>query len=287
MWVLTIGNFSKESEEEITEFKDNREFLIYSNLRRLDSVSIPIRSVTIQGHIINIEESSINRIDFVDKEIIRHFLKIGLLDHIPNDMELRNIILAEYCGSYGKTFPNIDIKNPLDINIDVHENNIEELIMHKLNVKVGEYEKGNKYKYLNKNSEEEYFYLNAVTKEDIWKDEIDIFERIENNKHLSEEDKIQLIKDYKRSLEDTCPKGKLMLTLQYETLDNVQLRFLTKEYLEESLEFNESCSCFMIGSSSEKGKNGNIARYEYLMPVDEKFNEEIEIELFSKYIHRE
>lgn len=284
LWTLTISDFNEESEIVINEFKNNREFLIYNNLRSLDSVSVPIRNIILQGHTINIECSSINRIDFVDKSIIKHFLDIGLLDDIPDAMESINILLTAYHQEYGGIFPYINADKPLDINIDVDIHNYEELILHKTKMKIGQYEKGTKIRYLNNNGEEEYFFVNAITKEDMWEDAVALFNRINNNENLSDDDKIQLIEDYKRTLENTCPKGKVMLTLEYETPDNIQLRFLTKEYLEKPVEFNESFSSFMVGPSSEKGQNGNISSYEYLIAVDENFNDEIELELFSKYV---
>lgn len=284
LWTLIIGDFKEEAEGRINEFKNNREFLIHNNLRSLDSVHVPITSIEIQGHKINIDGSSASRIDFVDKEVIKHFLNLGLLDMVTEDTETRNIIIISYDAEFGQLFPIVNIDKPLEINMDVDRSCYEELIGYKFKAKVGECEKGKTIKYINKYGEEEYFYINSVTKIDLWEQALEGFERIKNNENLSNDDKNQIIEDYKRTLQETCPKGKLMLTIEYETPDNSQLHFLTKEYLEKPVEFSSKFTGFMTAPSNESGKNGNIARYEYLIPIDNDYNEEVEIELFSKYI---
>ena len=71
--------------------------------------------------------------------------------------------------------------------------------------------------------------------------------------------------------------------MSYETEDGTQLNFLTKEYL-ESVSYVSSNSYMFLAGDNEEGVNGYAKYLEYLKPVEKDFNEEIEIELFSKYV---
>lgn len=66
----------------------------------------------------------------------------------------------------------------------------------------------------------------------------------------------------------------------YETLDDVQLKFNMSDYLQEKPVVNNSG----VAKYKEIGINGYKRRECVLQTIDKDFTGELELELFSKYI---
>lgn len=90
---------------------------------------------------------------------------------------------------------------------------------------------------------------------------------------------------FMEALENICPRDKNLAVIKYETVDNIQLNFYIKDYLEAAPICSNS-TIGIIGSSNKKeiGINGYKLRECVLQPIDKDFSGEMEIELFSQFL---
>ena len=95
-------------------------------------------------------------------------------------------------------------------------------------------------------------------------------------------------------LERVCPRDKNLAVIKYETVDDTQLNFYLKDYLDEepiiyrndNSTIGGASSVGIIWGSNEKGIgiNGYKLRECVLQPIDKNFSGELELELFSRYL---
>lgn len=88
---------------------------------------------------------------------------------------------------------------------------------------------------------------------------------------------------YMESFQEICPKDMNLAIVEYETQDDIQLNFYTKEYLDKKPVYKNSASTVIFKSDKELGINGLRSRGCMLKPVKKDFYDSIDCELFSWY----
>ena len=262
----------------------NREELI----NNITSNNISISEMIIQGQTVTFESScsgSIEDINEYENMMIRHFIEEGLISDEWDYVDTRNIIVARYEQKEDEYFPQINYNEDINIILKVDKEFKEVLVQHPFNVKIGKLDKDTKIYYFDEyTKEDKFFYLNEIRKYDIWED---ISENLDKTiKHLEESQREEIKKDYINGVESICPKGMYLAIISYETEDDMQLRFFTKEYLELKPKYDTYSSAvyFTFAFDDEESINGYKNRIEHLKPIEKNFDDELEIELFSKYI---
>lgn len=266
------------------DFKTNREEM----LRRIEANRINkyfhIKQMEIQGQTVSFDSSSYVPLhDYNNKELmqLQHFTEKGL---IPSELEkapLRSLVMGSYVQVKDEAAPIIDDTKELSLKLHTSRDSKEILIQCPITVKLGKQEKGTKVKYYDSSlGQEQYFYIDELYSFDPYEDIIQKTERIEDIKMRED-----ILRRHIEALESMCPKSKNLAVIKYESIDNIQLNFMMKNYLDtEPIRRNSATSVGFIGSSKEVGINGNKVRECVLQPIDKDFNGELEIELFSRYI---
>lgn len=274
-------------EDDETEFLDeetkqitNREELRENIITNDESLNIFIKDMIIQGNLVSFQESSIGPLEYhniEDRLAIKRYIEMGLICDEYDHVDLRNIHFGKLKQSEEEKFPIINKEEKISISITIEEGLKEELIEYPFTVSIGEEEKNNKIYY----NEEEFFYLDEVKKYDIWKE---IYEELDNIiDGLDEEMKQEYKEQYISCTRSQCPEGNDLITISYESENDVQLNFLCKDYLESLPKYSESMEMFM-NFNSEIGINGYVKYTDELRAVPKDFDSVIEIELFSKYV---
>lgn len=286
-----------EPEGELEEFDnyDEEEYMTSTNRNELvqhinssnKSLNIFFKEMTIQGQVVTFQSASTGALEYYDWSemvIIQHFIKEGLIPKEFDNVNLENIILAKFEQNEEETFPQINFNEDIDITLIVDERSEEVLIQHPFTVKLGNLEKDTKIYYdIEDTKKKNYFYLDEISRYDIWKD---VDENLDETLNKIDEDQREEFKnEYLSCTEEQCPKNMDLLTIYYETPDNSQLRFLAKKYLEDEPNYSSSALIMFTSCNDEKGVNGNKKYVDYLIPIEKDFKSHIEIELFSKYVH--
>lgn len=265
-----------EEERRIT----NREELKESIINNDGSLNIFIKEMNMQGNILSFQGGCIGSLEYhniEDRLAIKRYIEMGLISDEYDDVDLRNIYFGKFDQNEEEKFPIINKKENISISLTVDEQLKEELIEYPFTISIGEKEKNNKIYY----NEEEFFYLDEVKKYDIWKE---IYEELDNVVDGLDEDTKQEYKEqYISCTRSQCPEGNDLITISYESENDVQLKFLCKDYLESFPKYSESMAMFM-NFNSEIGVNGHVKYTDELKSVPKDFDSIIEIELFSKYV---
>lgn len=286
LWTMHISN-GKEEDEQRT-FNTNRDELINNIKRRVESELIEISEMIIQGQVVIFQSSyssSIKHLTGMQMIMIQHFIKTGMITDEWDNINVNDIIITIYEQLKEESFPEIQKNEKIEITLKIDEKIKEVLVQYPFIIKLGKLNKNTKINYLEEEFKKEgFFYLNEIEKYDIWKDTL---EKIENNINCIEESERDNFKNNTiESLEKNCPKNMDLLTISYETEDDSQLNFFTKEYLEKEPIYNEEMSMLFLSCGNETGINGYSKRMECLKTIEKDFlgELELEIELFSKYV---
>ena len=120
-----------------------------------------------------------------------------------------------------------------------------------------------------------------MEKYDIWKE---IHEELDNMiDGLDEYMKQEYKEQYILCTRSQCPEGNDLITISYESENDLQLKFLCKDYLESYANYSEDMGMFM-NFNCDIGVNGYVKYTDKLKSVPKDFDSTIAIELFSKYI---
>lgn len=274
-------------EEDETEFLDeeikqvtNREELRENIITNDESLNIFIKDMIIQGNLVSFQGSSIGPLEsycIEDRLAMKRYMEMGLISDEYDCVDLRNIHFGKFEQNEEEKFPTINKEERISIILTVEEQLKEELVEYPFTISIGKEEKNNKVYY----NEEEFFYLDEVKKYDIWKE---IYEELDNIIDGLDEDMKQEYKEqYISCTRSQCPEGNDLITISYESENDVQLKFLCKDYLESFPKYSESMAMFM-NFNSEIGENGHVKYTDELKSVPKDFDSIIEIELFSKYV---
>lgn len=128
------------------------------------------------------------------------------------------------------------------------------------------------------------YYVNALSHYDIWKAAGERFADEEIKKRFTDKQLQALKKDYYSQLAKTCPQGKDLAVIEYETDDNIQLDFYTREYLEARPEDAQgSAILWHIKPDKEQGPHGLKNRISIIKTVEKDFQGNIEAEVFNQW----
>lgn len=275
--------FSNEDEE---PFKSNRDKLLHnletSNINR----NLNIKEIEIQNNTISFGSSTGGGI--YDMNIgammkLQHFVGKGLISEEWDDIELENLYISQYKQREDEKAPIIDMSKDLDITLHISSNTVEIPIQHPFKVEFGKQDVGTRVMYYDEElGKESYFFINEVYSFDVYEDLEDKFKNIEDLNMRKE-----ALSNITEALEKIYPRDKNLAVIKYETIDDVQLKFNMKDYLDaKPIVHNSATSVGLIFGSKdgELGANGYKIRECILQAIDKDFNGELEIELFSRFL---
>lgn len=276
--------------EEKTKYDTNRDKKINGVREEMSShADAYISEIIIQNQKMTFSACSSNSIynkydtNYESYMRVQHFIEKGMITANWDEVDLKNIIIAAYEQEKSEKFPKIDLSKELDITIKVRDTFKEILINKPISIGVGEIEKGKEfYFYDSVEKKNRIFYIDEISHYDIWGDVNNRFEN-EVMKDLPEDQVKYMKEQHMNDLESVCPRGMNLLMIEYESEDDIQLNFYSKEYLDEKLVINNSSSAFTMffGPDKKVGINGLRNRLDMIKPVEKDFNDIIDIELFS------
>lgn len=235
--------------EEWVEYTSNREQMVNGITNRSDEYRIHICEMTIQKQKMTFSSSSAAHIDRVQsKEYakLQHFIEKGITTANWDEVDLAHIVIAGFEQEEKEEFPEIDLSRELDISLKIGKEFSQVLIGDPMTLEFGEVEKGKKfYFYDSIQKKNSTCYIDRMYHYDIWVEANDFFNR-EYIKGTPEEQLKQMKEEYLICLEKTCPEGMNLAMLEYETKDDVQLEFYSKEYLEQKPVTSSSLGGIMI-----------------------------------------
>lgn len=128
------------------------------------------------------------------------------------------------------------------------------------------------------------YYINRLSLYDVWKAAGERFEDEEVKKRFTENQLLDLKREYYSHLKETCPQGMDLAIIEYEAEDDTQLVFYTKEYLEAKPEAAQGHVMLRhIKPDVKQGPHGLENRICILKTVDKNFRGEIEAEVFNQW----
>ncbi|MBU5427486.1 hypothetical protein KQI41_13925 [Tissierella pigra] len=287
LWIIyeekscPINEIDCEYREKI---KTNREEKLHSIEEHSRHKEFYIKQIEIQGQIVNFSSSRNSHINNSNLEEImqlQHFIEKGLIPEEWDDINLENLVIAQYEQMEEEITPSIDKTKELDIKLYINQSFIEKPIQHCFKVDFGKQNIGTKIVYYDKElGRESCFFINEIYSFDIYEDIKEKAEKIEDR-----EIRDKNLNIFMEGLKNVCPRGKNLAVIKYETVDNIQLNFYIKDYLEATPIYSNS-SIGIIGrtNKNEIGINGYRLRECVLQPIDKDFSGELEIELFSQFL---
>ncbi|HOJ10769.1 MAG TPA: hypothetical protein PK733_09275 [Clostridiales bacterium] len=276
---LIEDNFHDEFHK---EFKTNREEMLCRIEVRSRHINFYIKEMEIQGHIVRFSSSRNGPVYESNMEArmqLQHFAEKGLIPSEWDDVRLESLVVAQYEQMEGEVAPYYDNTRKLPVVLHIDRNPREAPIQCPFKVNFGKQDIGTKITYYDPViGRESYFFINEIYSYDAYDDILKKTEQIEDT-----EMRENMIKHHMEAMENLCPKDKNLAVIRYETADNVQLRFMMKDYLEAQPVHHSSATAIgFICRSDEMGINGYKVRECALQPVDKDFNGELELELFSR-----
>jgi hypothetical protein len=272
---------------ERTEYTSNRDEMVNNIIKEISSPTVHISEITIQNQKITIASSRASHISYMNYEgymQLQHFMEMGMDITNWNDVDLDNIFISAYEQNKNEEFPTIDLSKKLDITLKVSSEFKQVLINQPITLRFSEIEKGNKfYFYDSIKTKNCICYIDKIEYYDIWEEANLHFEH-ERMQAFTKEQIKQMKEQYLDGLEEICPKGMNLVVLEYESENNVQLNFYSKEYLDKKPVHKNSSSTMFFKSDNELGTNGFKSRVCMIKPVEKDFNGSIDVELFSWYM---
>lgn len=129
------------------EIKTNREGKLHSLEECSKHKDFYIKQMEIQGQIVNFSSSRSSHINISNLEEImqlQHFTEKGLILEEWNDVNLGDLVIAQYEQMEGEILPSIDKTKELDIKLYIDQSFIEIPIQHPFKVDYGKQDIGTK-----------------------------------------------------------------------------------------------------------------------------------------------
>ncbi len=285
LWVMYHQpHFLTDEPGERREYFTNREEMV-SNICSHHTPHVHFPEIIIQGQRMTFSSSSAYRIRDNNNSAymqLQHFVENGMSVALFDKIDLSDMMIASYEQNEGEAFPQIDLSQELDITLKVARSSKEVLINQPLHLEFGNMEKGQKFSFYDSiNEKDRFFFVDSIEHYDIWQEAEHHFSS-EKMKMFSAQQIEEMKKQYFKCVEKTCPKGMDLAIIKYESEDNIQLNFYSKEFLDERpVHNNSSSSTMFFTSDKEPGINGLKSRICIIKPVPKDFKENMDIELFS------
>ena len=289
MYKLPCYSDERKDKEERREYTSNRDKIINDSNEKMNFPNINISEIIIQKQKMTFSSHTSIRMsnwkDERDKEL-EYFMEKGIIKTNWDEVDFENIIIVEYEQKDSEEFPVIDLSKKLDIILKLRSDSNKVSINQSISMKFSEMGKGNKfYFYDSINIKKHIFYIDKMYHYDVW-EEVNNTLEYELMRVLPKDQIEQMKEEYITVLEKICPKGMNLAMLEYETEDDMQLKFYSKEYLDERPAHNSSASIMFFKSDRELGSNGFKSRVCMIKPVEKDFDGIIDIELLSCFMKR-
>ncbi|MGH4118472.1 hypothetical protein [Clostridium sp.] len=288
MYQLPCATYEGIDLEEKTDYTSNRDEMINNISKEINSPpNIYISEIMIQNHKLTFISSSASPmcdIDYKGYMQLQHFIDNGMVTTNWDEINLANIVIATYVQNESEKFPTIDLSKKLDITLKISTECKQVLINQPIRLNFGEIEKGTKFHFYDSIEKKNHiYYIDKIEHYDIWEDANRIFKH-ERMPNFPKEQIAQMKEDYLNNLGEICPKGMNLAMLEYESENNVQLNFYSKEYLDERPIRKDSSFGMCFTSDKKLGTNGFESRTDMIKPVEKDFNGSIDVELFSWFM---
>jgi len=279
---LDVNSFISEEYQE--EIKTNRQELLNNIENSKKHKSIHINKMEIQGQTVTFTSSCCGPIydwNVEDKLLLQHFVEKGLIPKEWDEVNVENIYIGRYEQMEGETSPNIDRSKDLSVVLHIAKSSAEIPIQYPFNIYFGKQPVGTKITYYDEELKgENFFYIDEIYAYDIYKEVEKGVQQISDRKERK-----KVLKDLVKTMRRICPIDKNMAVIKYETADNIQLRFMTRDYLESEPAYsNTGVAIGLASNKDEIGINGYKVRHCLLKPISKDFNGILELELFSKIV---
>ncbi|CAM3462898.1 MULTISPECIES: hypothetical protein [Saccharibacillus] len=215
---------------------------------------------------------------------LQHFIEKGLQLGSFADAELNRLFLTCYEQDPSEPCPNFDLNKEMDITLKFNSTfcsvpiDTEPIVL----------EFGNTQKEIKRvfydpfNQKNRFFYIHALTRDDIWKQVEENFAK-PTPESSTEEEWQEFKQQYLEGLESACSKGEDLAVIEYEAEDNIQLNFLAKNYLDAQPRAWTGGLGFSVFYKTERGlgRNGLKCRVDTVGMVDKTFSGSFVVELLS------
>lgn len=276
---------SERSVDDYNEvFPTNRDKLLDSIDARSKNINIHIKEMKIQDNILLFDQSNSSYIYNMNRQGImrlQHFVEKGLICEEWDGVNLENLVISQHQQREGDKAPELDLTKELNITLRIAKDLIEIPIGHQFKTEFGKKYISKKIKYYDKHlSKQSFFFIDEIYSFNPYENMKEQFEDIEDL-----EIRNNITKTMIESLEKIYPNDINLPVIKYETLDNIQLNFNLVKYLDEKPIINNSGVGIMWGSKDKGiGINGYKTRECVLEAMEVDLDDELELELFSKYI---
>lgn len=247
-----------------------------------------ISQLTIQGQTMtfNSSEWGYCREEYGTYMKLQHFVEKGLELESFADIELNHLCLVCYEQDESEPFPDVDLEKELEITLKFNSTfcrvpiHTEPIVL-----EFGDAPEGIKYSFYDPfHDKTRFFYIDALTRYDLWKETEKKLEKPASEEYTEEEWR-QFKAQQFRALGTVCSKDQDLALVEYESEDNIQLNFYAKHVLDEKPipSFDGIGMSIIFSSDREFGNNGLKSRTDSTGPVDKTYEGSIVIELLSYY----
>ncbi|CAM3462881.1 MULTISPECIES: hypothetical protein [Saccharibacillus] len=249
-----------------------------------------ISQMIIQGQTLTFHSSESNFIteqDFGAYMKLQHFVEKGADFTSFADVELNRLCLTVNEQDPSLPFPDLDLDKELDITLKFDGTvrsvpvQIEPIVL-----EFGEVQPAIQYSFHDSvHDKSRFFYINAVTRYDIWQEALATFEKPMPQGYTDKE--WQSYQDqYRESLESAYSKNEELVLVEYESEDDIQLNFYAQDHLDakpRSVAGSGDLALF-FKPDRELGPHGLKSRICMVGPVDKEFGGSVTVELLSGYV---
>ena len=290
---LIVFEYNSSNHEDDDEFYDeaiydkkqtNREEQKEGLLRNENSLIENIREVIIDEITYNVEGASgrgLNLDDYEDVMFITDLFNKGWVPKNIGEVSSKYIVFNSIRieGEF-EDFPaiNEDSKIILKKGITVKTSIVEKPITLEVNKEYNE-----KIHYT-ANGEKHWININSVKRYDVMKEVMKNFEDPRFKEFYSEEELNKLIESTKESILKTCPQGKFLLLVEYESDKDEGIRLFTKDWLNREVSRSNSMIGIAIRNKEKVcGKLGKVLNYELIQEAFDDSIISVEVELFAHF----
>lgn len=217
---------------------------------------------------------------------LQHFVEQGMELASFADVRVDRLFLTFYEQDSSEPFPDLDLEKELDITLKFNSTSRQigartEPIM----LEFGDAPKQVKHSFYDPVSgKDRFFSVKALKREDVWKITEENFAK--PTPPSSTEEEWQHFKNqYLQGLERACPKGQELAVVEYQSEDDIQLAFYSKDFLDSKPVSSTSepgdLHFSVFYSSVKPGLDGLKLQTTVVGWIDQTFDGSLVIELVS------